>query len=430
MNKCFVVCAIVFCLSFILGGDLAAVDVTPGFDPTATLTGTVRYQNFNSAGAANKEIFVGIPSLAGAATGDVNWGGNPINKCVQISYNGSGTLTTVVANAATPCVFTSPLVTVTKTGLSITTVNYFEITVKKASSAPGTSNSFNNVKLDTDSLGSFTVTSTATTKWKVTGIEKTTGFVLVGNVSIVGNVGGTDTNYVQVDVGSVVPPDTEGPITSNVVVNPQPVIINGEATVTATVDDSTTGGNTIESADYSVNGGADASMAAQDGAFDEVAEDVEATFTATQLGNNEVCVHGTDSLNNVGDPTCQTFCVTYSFDGFYSPVDNEFVNLSRAGQAVPAKWRLTDADDVPIEDPASFDGLFSYEIDCDDLTGDPTDSVEEDASGSSGLQYNGDGYWQFNWKTPKTYAGTCRAMYIKFNGNCATSPVATFKFKN
>lgn len=54
--------------------------------------------------------------------------------------------------------------------------------------------------------------------------------------------------------------------------------------------------------------------------------------------------------------------------------------------------------------------------------------MEEEAAGSSGLQYIGDGYWQFNWKTPKDYAGTCRAMYVVFDSE-QTSPVVKFQFK-
>ena len=83
---------------------------------------------------------------------------------------------------------------------------------------------------------------------------------------------------------------------------------------------------------------------------------------------------------------------------------------------------------MPIDDPASFVGLLSYPISCSDFQGDPTDAIEEAASGSSGLQYNGDGYWQFNWKTPKDYANSCRAMYVLFNST-ATSPVVKFSFK-
>jgi len=120
--------------------------------------------------------------------------------------------------------------------------------------------------------------------------------------------------------------------------------------------------------------------------------------------------------------------VTYAFEGFYSPVDNEATNDAKAGQAIPFKWRLTDANGEPISDPASFVGLYSYPISCDVLTGSPADAVEEYAAGDSGLQYNGEGYWQFNWKTPKTYASTCRAAYLEFNSTL-TSPVVGIKFK-
>jgi hypothetical protein len=83
-------------------------------------------------------------------------------------------------------------------------------------------------------------------------------------------------------------------------------------------------------------------------------------------------------------------------------------------------------DGVPIEDPASFVGLYSYAVPCDG--GEPSLAVQEEAAGNSGLQYMGDGYWQFNWKTPKDYANSCRMMYVKFNST-AESPAIKFKFK-
>ncbi len=33
-------------------------------------------------------------------------------------------------------------------------------------------------------------------------------------------------------------------------------------------------------------------------------------------------------------------------------------------------------------------------------------------AGNSGLQYLGDGNWQYNWATSKTYAGLCRTMSL------------------
>jgi probable HAF family extracellular repeat protein len=115
------------------------------------------------------------------------------------------------------------------------------------------------------------------------------------------------------------------------------------------------------------------------------------------------------------------------FQGFFSPVDNPpVVNNAKAGQTIPVKWRITDANGVPVSDPASFKSLTSYLINCGNLSGEPTDAVEEYVAGSAGLQYSGDGYWQFNWKTPKTYAGRCGKMVLTL-GDVAHE--ADFKFR-
>jgi hypothetical protein len=120
--------------------------------------------------------------------------------------------------------------------------------------------------------------------------------------------------------------------------------------------------------------------------------------------------------------------VTYTFYGFFSPVDNPpTVNIAKTGQSIPVKWQITDANGTPIADPASFKSLSSYGISCNDLSGDPASTVDEYAAGSSGLQYMGDGNWQFNWKTPKTYAGQCRTMVLTLDDGSIHN--ATFKFK-
>ena len=118
----------------------------------------------------------------------------------------------------------------------------------------------------------------------------------------------------------------------------------------------------------------------------------------------------------------------YVFYGFSSPVDNlPIMNDAKAGQTIPVKWRITDINGAPISDPASFKNLASYKITCDSLSGDSTSSIEEYATGSSGLQYIGDGSWHFNWTTSKTYAGQCRKMVLTL-GEGSTYE-ADFKFK-
>jgi hypothetical protein len=109
--------------------------------------------------------------------------------------------------------------------------------------------------------------------------------------------------------------DYEGPLTSDVEANPIPV--GSPGTVTATVDDSGTGGSTIASAEYSLDGGGWQPMLASDGAFDEVTEDVKATLPAfSEPGVHEVCVRGTDLAGNVGQSECTLLAVYDPSAGF------------------------------------------------------------------------------------------------------------------
>jgi hypothetical protein len=414
----------------LLATDLQAQSVGTGTDPDATLKAAVRYRSLNNgnSGARITDLVVPGSTAANLPTPPANpWGSG---KCVQITYDGSGTLTTKVANVATPCSFTSSLVTVSRS-VALGTVNYLELEITKNTNT--TSVALNGAVLTppgapSGAFANFTLASPeqGPLEWSVTGINLTSGFTLTGTLAITGLNGGGDSNYLEIRVGEVPPDDTEGPVTSNLSVQPRPVLLNGPATVLATVSDADKGDNTVSSAEYSLNAGAWVLMDASDGAFDEIEEDVEADFTGTQLGRNEVCVRGSDSLGNVGGAICLEFLVTYKFTGFFTPVDMELTNSAKAGQAIPFKWRLTDYNDVPIEDPLSFGGFFSSLLACSGA--EPTDAVEEEASGSSGLQYNGDGYWQFNWKTLKTYANSCYGAYVAFSTG-ATSPVAKVLFK-
>lgn len=103
----------------------------------------------------------------------------------------------------------------------------------------------------------------------------------------------------------------------------------------------------------------------------------------------------------------------YQFTGFGEPVSMGVTNTAQAGRTIPIVWRLTDLTGTPIGDPGSFAGIFSFQTACNTAT--QTESVEAYTSGASSLQYLGGGYWQFNWKTEKSYAKTCRRMYLKLS---------------
>jgi hypothetical protein len=131
-------------------------------------------------------------------------------------------------------------------------------------------------------------------------------------------------------------------------------------------------------------------------------------------------------INVTGDHTISATFANYTFNGFFSPVENQpIVNKAKAGQAIPVKWQITDANGVGISN-STFVNLESYSIACGQFAGDPASDVETYA-GSSGLQYLGDGNWQYNWKTPKAYLGQCRIMKLTLNDG--STHLANFQFK-
>lgn len=103
--------------------------------------------------------------------------------------------------------------------------------------------------------------------------------------------------------------DTSGPVTGSVALSPNPTGGGNPVSVSAGVDDVTTGGGTITAAEFFIDAtGANGSgmpMAAQDGAFDEVAEAVNgaldtATLAGLASGSHTIYVHGQDAAGNWG----------------------------------------------------------------------------------------------------------------------------------
>jgi hypothetical protein len=114
-----------------------------------------------------------------------------------------------------------------------------------------------------------------------------------------------------------------------------------------------------------------------------------------------------------------------SFEGFTAPVDMGNANVAKAGQTIPLRFRLTIGGE-PVLDLAAA-SLSAAGAACD--LSDSSDQVETYASGVSGLQNLGDGYYQYNWKTPKSFARSCREVTIDLGtyGTWPAEPV-TFRF--
>ena len=130
------------------------------------------------------------------------------------------------------------------------------------------------------------------------------------------------------------------------------------------------------------------------------------------IGSHTLTVTATDVADNAASVS-RRYDVGYAFGGFLSPIDRfPIVNVANAGRTIPVKWRIADADGVGVADPSSFVSATSASTPCDGSGG--SDVIESYATGS-GLQYLGDGVWQFDWKTPKAYTGECRTLSLNLS---------------
>ncbi len=391
------------------------------YDAGASMYGGVRYRAFNNYG--NQQVYIGIPPVpaentvwgAAKTIAYYKWYGTTafsIEYKPDLFDSGKNFMSTTIGRTS-----------YTRSGSG--PVNYLEFFLVNANA--GNYVDYEITKINDEPV-SYVFTGTGSKYWSALGTE-TRSLKIDGYIYKHGFPGSFDTSYAEIRFGYLEPKDEQAPVVTGIRISPDPVIRCSNASVTATIDDAATGGSALASAAYSADGGPFTPMQAVDGAFDEVSEDVTATLATDRgwsPGTHTVCVRGTDAAGNPSDGNiCNSVTVGYSFEGFPQPIDMAATNSAKAGQAIPAKWKLSDNCGV-IADPASFSNLYSYPVTCGELS--PVADVVEEYAGSSGLQYSGDGLWQFNWKTPKTYAGTCRVMHVGFDDGQYSDPAA-FMFR-
>lgn len=183
--------------------------------------------------------------------------------------------------------------------------------------------------------------------------------------------------------------------TLNPTVSPNPVLFNGTATADPNANDNLSG----------------------------VASSSCGSVDTSSVGANSVTCSAEDNAGNTNTATAN-YSVQYGFIGFTSPVDNPGLqNVAKAGQAIPLKWRLVDANNSPVTNLTSAKVTVTSNA-C--ALGTTADQLEEYASGSSGLQNLGDGYYQLNWKTPTTYAKSCKTMNLDLGDG--SNRTALFQF--
>ncbi|MGW8226631.1 MAG: hypothetical protein ACWGOY_12905 [Anaerolineales bacterium] len=293
--------------------------VIPGFDPTAVLLGGVRYREL--ATGNDDEVFLGVPDLGdGTHRSQTNlvWGSSndltftydPIlDKLSTTVDNGTSSWTLDYLDFSDQV---RDLLYGGNQGMAdeaLNRLNYLQISLRMGESSPAQL-SLEDVSLDGYALGNFTGVNHETMDWQVNGYDLFSGFTLTGTLNLSNvNSPSAELNKISITFGYV-NTDTSAPEITNVVATPNPVIGGGNVTLTASVDDSGSGGSIIQSAEYNLEGGAWTPMSAADGTLDSPTENVTASFVApTSDGPYSVCVHGTDSAINTSLDQCITLNV-------------------------------------------------------------------------------------------------------------------------
>jgi hypothetical protein len=134
----------------------------------------------------------------------------------------------------------------------------------------------------------------------------------------------------------------------------------------------------------------------------------------------------------------QVYAVTigwpkYQFGSFKPPMDNPPVlNLAHAGQTIPLKWQVLDSSGNPVTDLSSANVKVTVET----LASPPCETAgttpnlsEEQSAGGTGLKNLGDGNYQWNWKSPASYADSCKILKLDLGEGPGNEHIAWFQFK-
>jgi Tol biopolymer transport system component len=147
-------------------------------------------------------------------------------------------------------------------------------------------------------------------------------------------------------------------------------------------------------------------------------------YTMNADGSNQSSITNTPTIGEFPDwqPLPPP---TYSFRGFFAPVDNLPIrNVVKAGAAVPVKFSLGGDEGLDV----FADGYpTSRRIDCSSSA--PLDAIEQTTSaGGSTLSYDPTTErYTYAWKSRGVWSGTCRQLVVKLDDGSVHR--ANFKFR-
>ena len=171
--------------------------------------------------------------------------------------------------------------------------------------------------------------------------------------------------------------------------------------------------------------GATVSASVSDTVSGPAAATASSPVTTSSVGTFTAAVTGADTAGRTTTVACG-YQVRYVFTGFQQPIDNPPVeNRETAGAKIPVRWQITDYNGVGVSSPSSFASVTWTTIACSPTA--PQDAIETGGTGQD-LRYLGNGNWQYNWKTLKSFKKTCVRMQLNLADGVA-GRVAIFRFK-
>lgn len=180
---------------------------------------------------------------------------------------------------------------------------------------------------------------------------------------------------------------------------------------------------TVTPSNVGLNGSATANPHATDPAFGSGIDTASCDPVDTSsVGVHSVSCTATDKAGNSRTASA-SYTVGYVASDLSAPVDPDAMNIANSGQGIPLKWRVTDANGAPITDLSSV-GVTATSLTCDLAI--TADQIEEYSAGQAGLQNLGDGNYQYNWKTPKSYAKSCKTLHLDLGNDVEIT--AAFRF--
>jgi hypothetical protein len=133
--------------------------------------------------------------------------------------------------------------------------------------------------------------------------------------------------------------------------------------------------------------------------------------TSFSAGTASVIWTATDASSNSASCS-QKVTLTYIFLGLYAPVDNlPPVNIAKAGQSIPFKWSLQDANGNYVSDLAT---VVNYGYGSAGSCSSTTDAIEEYAdTGATSLRYDAAAHqFVLTSKTDKSWVGACKIFTL------------------